>query len=69
VKKAKELESVESWQRMFGALSAQRTRAFRQAIIEIIRKRFEPLAFQTVTEWAETNRNLPETASEPAGIG
>ena len=58
-------ESVESWQRMFAALPAQRARAFRRAIIQILRKRLEPLAYQSVTDWAETNRNLPQTASEP----
>ena len=58
-------ESVESWQRMFAALPAQRARAFRHAIIQILRKRLEPLAYQSVTDWAETNRNLPQTASEP----
>jgi phage terminase large subunit GpA-like protein len=58
-------ESVESWQRMFATLPAQRARAFRQGIIEIIRKRFEPLVYETVSQWAEANRNLPLTASEP----
>jgi hypothetical protein len=58
-------ESVESWQRMFAALPAQRARAFRQALVGIIHKRFEPLSYQTVTEWSEQNRNLPLTAREP----
>lgn len=57
--------SSPAWLRRYDALAAQRIRAFRRAVLRIVRDRLEPLSFESVTEWAEANRYLPPTASEP----
>lgn len=54
-----------AWLRKYDALAANRIGAFKRALIRILRFRLEPLSFQSVTEWAEANRYLPPTASEP----
>jgi phage terminase large subunit GpA-like protein len=54
-----------AWLKRYETLSAQRIARFRRALVRIIRDRLEPLSFESVTEWAETNRYLPPTASEP----
>jgi phage terminase large subunit GpA-like protein len=57
--------SVPTWLRKYDLLAAQRISAFKRALVRIVRFRLEPLSFQSVTEWAEANRYLPPTASEP----
>jgi len=54
-----------AWLRKYDCLAANRIRAFKRALIRIVRFRLEPLSFQSVTEWAEANRYLSPSASEP----
>jgi phage terminase large subunit GpA-like protein len=49
----------------YADLAARRRTAFRRAVIQLIRIRFAPESFQSVTDWAADNRYLPGTASEP----